>query len=139
MQVLDALLPKEVGVHDIPVSCAGALTVRLPDAELPLNDAEICAVRLIEMLPTEAVKLPELWPAGIATAEGTVTLALLLAMVTVAPPPGAGADRVIVQPADPMAVIVLGEQFTEDGTTATVKLIPVDFCWLLYAPVTVAV
>ena len=67
-----------------------------------------------------------------------MTLALLLDKVTLAPPDGAGADRVTVQLADPGAATVPGEQLTDEGTTVTVKLIPADCCWLLSAAVTLA-
>ena len=70
---------------------------------------------------------------------GTVTLVLLLDRGTVVPPKGAGADKVTVQMADPGAATVLGEQLSEEGITATVKLMFDDSCWPLSVAVTLAV
>jgi hypothetical protein len=58
-------------------------------------------------------------------------LALLLESAMVAPPAGAGADKVMVQLADPGAATDAGEQLTVDGTTTTVKPIEADRCWPL--------
>ena len=44
VQVLEALLPNVAGAQEIPVSCAGALTVRLNDCEPPLKEDVIWAV-----------------------------------------------------------------------------------------------
>ena len=88
------------------------------------------------MLAAVALKEPELWPVAIAMLAGTVTLALLLDSVSVAPPDGAGADKVIVQLAEPGAVTVLGEQFNDAGRTVTVRLTDADICWLPRVAVT---
>jgi len=76
------------------------------------------------------------WPAGMFTVVGTFTLALLLDSETLAPPAGAGAESVIVQLDDPGAVTVPGEQVTDDGTIATVRLIVAACCWPLSVAVT---
>jgi hypothetical protein len=73
------------------------------------------------------------------TLAGTVTLVLPLDRVTLAPPRGAGADNVTVQLADPGAATVAGEQFNDEGTTVTVKVIAADSCWPLSVAVTLAV
>ena len=73
------------------------------------------------------------------TLAGTVTLVLPLDRVTLAPPRGAGADNVTVQLADPGAATVPGEQFNDEGTTVTVKVIAADSCWPLSVAVTLAV
>ena len=57
---------------------------------------------------------------------GTATLALLLDTAMPAPPDGAGADKVIMQIADPGGVTVPGEQVTDEGKTGTVKLTEPD-------------
>ena len=53
-------------------------------------------------------------------------LELLLASVTVAPPEGAGADKVTVQFEDPGAFTVAGEHESELGWTFTVRLMVAD-------------
>ncbi len=73
-------------------------------------------------LATVAVKLPVVCAAGIRTLPGTVTLALLLDNVTLAPPEGAGADKATVQLAVTGAATFDGEQLTDEGRTSTVKL-----------------
>ncbi len=65
-----------------------------------------------------------------------VTLVLLLDNVTLAPPDGAAADKLIVQLEDPGAVTVPGEHVNADGTTGTVKPTVADCCWPLSAAVT---
>jgi len=90
------------------------------------------------MLPTVAVKVPVVCPAGIDNVEGSVTLPLLLNRATLAPPDGAGADKVIVQVADPGALTELGEQFTDVSEPVTVKLIALDCCWPFSVAVTLA-
>src|ERR1017187_2660415 len=82
------------------------------------------------MPATVAVKAPTVWPAGIARLAGTVTFVLLLDSVRLAPPEGAGADKVTVQLAEPGAVTVPGKQFNDVGTTVTVRLTAADCCWL---------
>jgi hypothetical protein len=96
----------------------------------------IWAVWLDATVATVAVNTPLVWPAAIVTVVGTFTLALLLESATLAPPAGAAADNVIVQLDDPGAVTVPGEQVTDDGTTATVKLIVAACCWPLSVAVT---
>jgi hypothetical protein len=54
-----------------------------------------------------------------------------------APPAGAGADRVIVQFADSEAVIVLGVHVRDEGTVSDVKLIVAVCCWASSVAVTV--
>jgi hypothetical protein len=139
VQVLEALLPKVAGAQDSVLSFAGAVRVRTKDCEPPLKDAVIWAVWLDVILATVAVKVPVLWPAGMVTLAGTVTLVLLLDRVTLAPPRGAGADKVTVQLADPGAATVAGEQFKDEGVTVTVKLMVADSCWPLSVAVTLAV
>jgi len=67
---------------------------------------------------------------------GTVTLVLLLDRAITAPPEGAGADKVIVQLADPGAVTEPGEQVKDEGTTTTVRLTVADCCTPLSVAVT---
>src|SRR5271155_2544014 len=91
------------------------------------------------MPATVAVKEPVLWPAAITRLAGTVTLGLLLDSVRLAPPDGAGADRVIMQVAEPGAVTVPGVQINDVGITFTVRLTVADICWLPSVAVTLAV
>jgi hypothetical protein len=91
------------------------------------------------MPATVAVKVPVVCPAETFTLAGTITAALLLERVTLAPPEGAGAVKVIVQFADPGAATVPGEQVKDEGSTATVKLTVAERCTLLSVAVTVAV
>jgi hypothetical protein len=67
---------------------------------------------------------------------GTVTLVLLLDRTMTALPDGAGADKVIVQFADPGAVTVPGEQVKDEGKTTPVKLTVADCCTPLSVAVT---
>lgn len=62
-----------------------------------------------------AENAPVVWPDATATLAGTVTLELLLERATVAPPEGAGADRVTVQLEEPGAITVAGEQLSALG------------------------
>ena len=66
-------------------------------------------------------------------------MALLLDRVTLAPPEGAAAIKVTVQLADPGAATVPGEQFKDEGGTATVKVMVADCRWLLSVAVTLAI
>ena len=68
-----------------------------------------------------AVNPALVWPAATATLPGTVILTLLLDRVTVEPPEGAGAVRVIVQLEVPGAITVAGEQLKALGWTVMVK------------------
>jgi hypothetical protein len=90
---------------------------------------------------TVAVKPPPLWLAAIPMLAGTVTLVLLLDSATVAPPAGAGADKVIVQAELPGAFTVPGAQLRPLGTTVTVavRFTVVDWLWPFSVAVTVAV
>ena len=63
---------------------------------------------------------------------------MLLASVTVAPPEGAGPDKVTVQLEEPGATTVDGEQLRELGWTFTVRLRVADWLWPLSVAVTVA-
>jgi hypothetical protein len=69
---------------------------------------------------------------------GSVTVMLLLASATVAPPLGAGADKVTVQLEEPGAFTVPGEQLSELGWTFTVRLRVAARLWPLRVAVTVA-
>jgi hypothetical protein len=86
-----------------------------------------------------AVKAPAVCPAATETLPGTVTLELLLDNATLAPPDAAGADNVTVQFADPGELTVPGEQVTEEGTIAIVKVTDADCCWPLSVALTLAV
>ena len=70
---------------------------------------------------------------------GTVTLAFPLDSATVAPPAGAGADKVTVQEELPGALTVPGEQLRLAGTTVTLRLTVVDWLWPFSVAVMVAV
>ena len=83
-----------------------------------------------EILATVAVKEPEVCPAEIIRLRGTAALPLLLDRVRLAPPDGAGADKVTVKLAEPGAMTVLGEQFKDAGRTVTVRLRVADCCRL---------
>ena len=78
------------------------------------------------MLPTVAENAALVWPELTVTLEGTVMLVLLLERVTVAPPDGAGPDKVTVQFEEPGAFTVAGEHVRELGWTVTVRLIVAD-------------
>jgi hypothetical protein len=78
------------------------------------------------IVPTVAVKGALAWPEVTVTFGGTVMLVLLLDSVTIAPPEGAGADKVTVQFDEPGAVTVAGEHATELGWTITVRLMLAD-------------
>jgi hypothetical protein len=110
VQVLDALLPSVDGVHDKDVSCAGALIVRTKVCEALLRVAVTVAFWFEFTAPTVAMRVVLVCPAGMLALPGTVTLALLLERVMVAPPEGAAAVRVTVQVAVPGALTVAGEQ-----------------------------
>ncbi len=121
VQLVDELLPSDVGEHDTELSCAGALAVRVKVCKAPLSDAERSAVWFELMLPTVAVKDALLCPAPTPTLPGTVMLALLLDKITVAPPAGAAAVIVTVQLELPGAFTVAGEQFRLLGCVVTVN------------------
>lgn len=88
---------------------------------------------------TVAEKAPVVWPAATVTLLGTVTAVLLLASATVAPPEGAGADKVTVQLEEPGAFTVPGEQLSAVGWRVTaVRLRVADWLWPLSVAVTVA-
>jgi hypothetical protein len=86
------------------------------------------------------MKEPLVWLAAILMFVGTVTLALLLDSATVAPPEGAGANKLTMQVETPGAFTVPGEQLRLLGTTvtATVRLTVVDWLRLSSVAVTVA-
>jgi hypothetical protein len=88
-----------------------------------------------------AVKEPLVWVAGMLRLPGRVTLPLLLASVTEAPPAGAGPDSVTVQEELPGAFTVAGEQVKLEGTTITgaVRLTEADWVRPLSEAVRVAV
>ena len=90
------------------------------------------------MAATVAEKAPVVWPEETVTLVGTVTLALLLASATVAPPLGAAADKVTVQLEEPGATTVDGAQLSAPGWTLTVRLRVADWLWPLRVAVTVA-
>ena len=139
MQVLDALLPNVDGVHETPVSRTGAAAVSEKFCEPPLSDAVICAVTFELTLDAAAVKVPVVCPDPIVTLAGTVTLALLLDKLALTPPPGAGADNVTVQDAEPGAFTVDGVQLSNDGITVTVRLMLADCCTAFRIPLTLAI
>ena len=90
------------------------------------------------MLPTVAEKAALVWPELTVTLAGTVMFVLLLARVTVAPPEGAGPDKVTVQFEEPGAFTVAGEHVRELGCTVIVRLMVADWLWLFRVAVTVA-
>jgi hypothetical protein len=90
------------------------------------------------MVPTVTANAAVVWLATTETLAGTVMLELLLASVTIAPPEGAGADKVTVQFADPGAFTNAGEHSSELGWTFEVRLRVADWLWLLNVTVTVA-
>jgi hypothetical protein len=126
VQVLDPLLPSELGEQDTDESCAGALPVRVKVCEAPLSEAVSKAVWFELMLATVAVKVALVSPAPTLTLAGTVMLALLLDKVTVEPPAGAAAVRLTVQLDVPGAFTVAGEQLKLLGCTVTVNAIVAD-------------
>ncbi len=65
------------------------------------------------MAPAVAVKVPVVAPAPTLIEAGTVNPALSLESVIVAPPDGAGEERVTVQAAVPLLGTLAGEQPTE--------------------------
>lgn len=92
------------------------------------------------MLPAVAVNVATVIPALKLTLDGMLIwllLLLLLVRVTVVALAGA-AERVSVHVADPGALIELGEQESEDGCTATVKLMVADWACPFSVALTVA-
>jgi len=76
--------------------------------------------------PTVAPKVVLLCPAGMLALPGTITLALLLERVMVAPPEGAAAVRLTVQVAVPGAFTVAGEQLKLLSWTVAARLSVAD-------------
>jgi hypothetical protein len=84
------------GAHDSAVRLGGATRVSVALAD-PFNVALIWALESVLMVPTEALNVPEDWPAATLTDPGTLTDALPLDSVTLEPPAGAALDSVTVQ------------------------------------------
>jgi hypothetical protein len=81
--------------------------------------------------PTVALKIVLFCPAGIVALLGTLTLALLLERVMVAPPEGAAAVRVTVQVAVPGTLTVAGEQLKLLSWVAAARLSVAGWLWPL--------
>jgi hypothetical protein len=96
---------------------AGATRLSAALAVVPLRLEVTRAVLLVVTADAEAVKTAVKAPAATATDGGVVTKALLSESVTMAPPAGAVAFRVMVQVAVPAPVIVDGLQANEDSPT----------------------
>jgi len=109
VQVLAALLPRVEGVQASALSCAGAAALSVKVCERPLSVAVKRAVWSEVTAPTVAVNVALLSPLPIITLPGTVTLALLLASVTLVAL-DAAAVKVAVQVEVPGAFTVGGEQ-----------------------------
>jgi hypothetical protein len=128
-QLLVVPAPILVGLHETLLSTiAGATIVRLADLELPLSAAVTVALWLAEALPTSTVKLAEADPEGMLMGDGTVRMLLLPDVVTLAPPVGAAAVKLITQTVEPGAVMLVGVQLKPlrvtgaGGGAVTVKL-----------------
>ena len=126
VQVLEPLLPRVDGMHDKDVNCAGALIVRTKVCDVLFSVAVRVAFWFEFTAPTVAPKVVLLWPAGMLMLPGTLTLALSLERVMVAPPEGAAAVRVRVQVAVPGAFTVAGEQLKLLSCTVAARLSVVD-------------
>jgi hypothetical protein len=107
-----------VGRHEIPLTCGGAMTLRLNSFDRPPALAVRLTVWSVEGEDTVAVKSALLCPAETVTLEGTLTLALLLESPT-ATLVGADPVSVTVQDEDPGAFTLDGEQASELNATET--------------------
>ncbi len=101
-----------VGRHESPVTCGGAMTLRLNDFDSPPALAMRLAVWSVEGEETVAVKFALLCPAGTVTLEGTLTLVLLLDSPT-ATLAAAVPVSITVQDEPPGAFTLEGEQERE--------------------------
>ena len=101
-----------VGRHESPLTCGGAMTLRLNDFDTPPALAVILAVWSVEGEETVAAKLAVLCPAETVTLEGTLTLALLLESPTETLDAAAPVS-VTVQDELPGAFTLVGEQARE--------------------------
>ena len=112
VQFDDAPGVRLVGRHESPLTCGGAITLRLKDFDWPPALAVRFAVWSVDTEDTVAVKFALLCPAETVTLDGTLTPALLLetATATVA---SAAPVSVTVQDEAPGAVTLDGEQARE--------------------------
>jgi len=125
VQVLDALLDIEAGVHESDVSWPDTVKFNVVLSEAPFKVAVMDAEPPTPTEPTVAVKLVELCPVAIMTEAGTETLELLLEIVIVVALV-AGADRTTAQLEIPGAATVAGEQEIPLSTAVIVRLTEVD-------------
>ncbi|MDP9112878.1 MAG: hypothetical protein M3O20_04265 [Acidobacteriota bacterium] len=111
VQVVDRLLANAEGVQASELSCAAAAAaaVTVKVFETPLRVAVSRAAWLEVTTATVALKVALLCPAPIFTLDGTLTLVLLLASVTLTALVGA-APRVTVQSEAPGPVTLAGAQ-----------------------------
>lgn len=109
VQVLDALLPRVDGMQASEPICAGAAALSVKVWERPLSVPIKTAVWSEVIAATVAVNVALLSPLPILTLPGTVTLALLLASVTLVAL-DAAAVKVAVQVEVPGAFTLAGEQ-----------------------------
>ena len=105
-----------VGRHDSPLTCGGAMTLRLNSFDRPPALAVRLTVWSVEGEDTVAVKFALLCPAETVTLEGTLTLVLLLESPT-ATAAGAVPVSVTVQDELPGAFTLDGEQASELNAT----------------------
>jgi hypothetical protein len=83
------------------------------------------ATAFLAIVPVVALKVAEVAAAATMTDAGTVRADLLLVTVTVAPPVGAGAERVTVQVLDELGPRLVGLHASDDTPPEAIRLTPV--------------
>ena len=83
------------------------------------------ATAFLAIVPVVALKVAEVAPAAMMTDAGTVRADLLLDTITVAPPVGAGAERVTVQLLDELGPRLVGLHASDETPPEGTRLTPV--------------
>jgi len=122
------LIAADVQAKELSCTMMTKLMERVKVLEPPLRVAVTMAVWFEVTCAAAAGKVAVVCPALTVTLAGTVTVALLLNKVTLAPPDGAGADKVTVHVLLPGALIVAGVQVNALGWTEAGKVTVAD--WL---------
>jgi hypothetical protein len=124
VQLLTALCPRLVGLHDTPETCS--VVTRVIEAVCELTPSVAVTVTLW-LLAIEAaalaLKLAVVAPAVTVTEAGTVSRALLLDSVTAEPPTGAVCVSVTVQLLTPLWPRFAGLHTTPETNTGANRLI----------------
>ena len=129
VQVLEALGPRLVGLHESAVTCIGVrvmVTLCVPVPKVAVTVADW----LLAIAPVVALKVAVVDPAATATEAGTVNTALVLVSVTVLPPVGAAWFRVTVQVLEALGPRLVGLQARAVTIVGATRLM-VTLCELL--------